>query len=111
MRRLFSTNAIASASVMLFPRFWRCARASARGWLEPDNLAANDGRRIHDISVREGSHRHTRSTHAFPHGCGSFVRRNDTASSAASGRATARDLMRSRPHFSLSTGHAEPRRE
>lgn len=28
----------------------------SRGQLEPDNLAANDGRRIHDISVREGSH-------------------------------------------------------
>ena len=27
-----------------------------RGQLEPDNLAANDGRRIHDTSVREGSH-------------------------------------------------------
>ena len=27
-----------------------------RGELEPDNLATNDGRRIHDISVREGSH-------------------------------------------------------
>jgi hypothetical protein len=26
-----------------------------RGQLEPDNLAANDGRRIHDPSVREGS--------------------------------------------------------
>ena len=29
--------------------------------LEPDNLAANDGRRIHDTSVREGSYRHKRS--------------------------------------------------
>ena len=29
-----------------------------RGQLEPDNLAANDGPRIHDISVREGRHRH-----------------------------------------------------
>jgi hypothetical protein len=27
-----------------------------RGQLEPDNLAANDGRRMHNISVREGSH-------------------------------------------------------
>ena len=27
-----------------------------RRQLEPDNLAANDGRRIHDINVREGSH-------------------------------------------------------
>ena len=27
-----------------------------RGQLEPDNLAANDGGRIHDTSVREGSH-------------------------------------------------------
>ena len=29
-----------------------------RGQLEPDNLATNDGRRIHDISVREGSRGH-----------------------------------------------------
>ena len=29
-----------------------------RGQLEPDNLAANDGRRIHDTSVREGSPSH-----------------------------------------------------
>ena len=27
-----------------------------RGQLEPDNLAANDRRRVHDISVRGGSH-------------------------------------------------------
>jgi hypothetical protein len=27
-----------------------------RGELEPNNLAANDGRRIHDTSVREGRH-------------------------------------------------------
>lgn len=27
-----------------------------RGQLEADNLAANDGRRMHDTSVREGSH-------------------------------------------------------
>jgi hypothetical protein len=27
-----------------------------RGQLEPDHLAANDGRRIHATSVREGSH-------------------------------------------------------
>jgi hypothetical protein len=27
-----------------------------RGELEPDNLAANDGRRMHDTSVREGRH-------------------------------------------------------
>ena len=27
-----------------------------RGQLEPDTVAANDGRRIHDTSVREGSH-------------------------------------------------------
>ena len=27
-----------------------------RGQLEPDNLAANDGRCIHDTSVREGRH-------------------------------------------------------
>jgi hypothetical protein len=26
-----------------------------RGQLEPDNLAANDGRRMHDTGVREGS--------------------------------------------------------
>jgi hypothetical protein len=31
---------------------------SRQGWgqLEPDDLAANDGRRIHDFSVRDGSH-------------------------------------------------------
>jgi hypothetical protein len=28
----------------------------SRGQLEPNHLAANDGRRIHDISVREGGH-------------------------------------------------------
>ncbi len=27
-----------------------------RGQLEPDNLAANNGRRMHDATVREGSH-------------------------------------------------------
>src|SRR5688572_27535301 len=42
------------------------------GELEPDNLAANDRRRIHNISVREGSHRHKRAEAAFPQGCGSF---------------------------------------
>ena len=30
--------------------------SQCRGQLEPDNLAANDGRRMHDTSVREGSH-------------------------------------------------------
>jgi hypothetical protein len=30
--------------------------SQCRGQLEPDNFAANDGRRIHDTSVREGSH-------------------------------------------------------
>jgi hypothetical protein len=37
-----------------------------RGQLEPDNLATNDGRRIHDISVREGSHRHKRAEACIP---------------------------------------------
>ena len=37
-------------------------RAGQRwGQLEPDNLAADDGRRINDISVREGSCGHKRS--------------------------------------------------
>ena len=34
------------------------AERSRQRWgeLEPDHLAANDGRRIHDVSLREGSH-------------------------------------------------------
>jgi hypothetical protein len=37
-----------------------------RGQLEADNLAANDGRRMHDTSVREGSHRNKRSDACIP---------------------------------------------
>jgi len=37
-----------------------------RGQLEPDHLAANDGRRKHAISVREGSHRDKRSDPGVP---------------------------------------------
>src|SRR5688500_426597 len=37
-----------------------------RGQLEPDNLAANYGHRMHDTSVREGSHRHKRSDACIP---------------------------------------------
>lgn len=42
-----------------------------RGEFEPDNLAADDGRRMHDTSVREGSHRHKRSGPCIPAGCAS----------------------------------------
>jgi hypothetical protein len=45
-----------------------CFRQS-RGEFEPDNLAANDGRRMHDISVREGSHQDKRSGPAFRRRC------------------------------------------
>ena len=37
-----------------------------RGQVEPDNLAANDGRRIHNVSVREASRRHKRSGPCIP---------------------------------------------
>ena len=39
-----------------FPAVLTVRSRQRRGQLEPDNLAANDGRRIHDISVREGRH-------------------------------------------------------
>jgi hypothetical protein len=39
-----------------------------RGQLEPDNLAADDGRRIHDTRVREGCHWHKRSDACIPGG-------------------------------------------
>ena len=49
-----------------FPAVLTVRSRQRRGELEPDNLAANDGRRIHDISVREGSHRHKRSDACIP---------------------------------------------
>ena len=39
-----------------------------RGQLDADNLAANDGRRVHDTSLREGGHRHKRSEACIPAG-------------------------------------------
>src|SRR5207249_4329761 len=46
-----------------------------RGKLEPNHLPANDGRRMHDTSVREGRHRHKRcDAPAFRRVCCSFVR-------------------------------------
>ena len=39
-----------------FPAVLPVRSRQRRGELEPDNLAANDGRRIHDTSVRQGSH-------------------------------------------------------
>jgi hypothetical protein len=39
-----------------FPAVLAVRTGQCRGQLEPDNLAANDGRRIHDTSVRERSH-------------------------------------------------------
>ena len=49
-----------------FPAVLAVRSRQRRGELEPDNLAANDGRRIHDTSVREGSHRHKRSEACIP---------------------------------------------
>jgi hypothetical protein len=69
-----------------------------RGELEPDNLAANDGRRMHDTSVRKAGERHKRSGACIASAsrivCPDEVRQT---SRALSGRATARDLTRCRP--------------
>ena len=68
-----------------------------RGQLEPDNLATNDGRRIHDV---KGTRRQL-WTQAIRLHSGRVVAhwsgRNDTASRALAGGATVRDLTRSRP--------------
>jgi hypothetical protein len=39
-----------------FPAVLPVRSRQGRGQLEPDDLAANDGRRIHDSSVRDDSH-------------------------------------------------------
>ena len=83
-----------------------------RGQLEPDDLATNDGRRMHDIKRTPKCRPRTQAIEAaLRPGCGSWTGRNDTVSRALSGRATVRDLTRSRPLILLRTGYAEPRRE
>src|SRR5262245_8908631 len=49
-----------------FPAVLAVRSRQRRGQLEPNNLSANDGRRIHDTSVREGGHRHKRSDTCVP---------------------------------------------
>ena len=72
-----------------------------RRQLEPDNLATNDGRRIHDISVREGRHRHKRSGLCIPSGS-RVIRPDETTQSYGqfSGRAKVPNLA---PTASVST--------
>jgi hypothetical protein len=59
-----------------------------RRQLEPNNLAANDGRCIHDISVRAGSQRHKRSDTRIPAGLRPIRPDETTQTHVGSGCAT-----------------------